>query len=139
MALVVLRVFDVGDPCGVERGDGLGDGAPCDAVERFHLANGATIERLDWLADPTARGIEQSFGIMVNYRYALDRYASNQLTYAADRAIDAASPVRALAASDPTILDDPVPIVSRRHALRSVFVNFAARAKRLLARAPAQA
>jgi malonyl-CoA decarboxylase len=114
-----------------------GGGAPRDAVERFHLGNGATIERLDWLADPTARGIEQSFGIMVNYRYGLDRYASNQLAYAADHAIDAASTVRALAASDPTVLDDPVPIVSRRHALQSVFSSFAARAKRLLGRAPA--
>jgi len=113
-----------------------GNGAPRDAVERFHLANGATIERLDWLADPTARGLEQSFGIMVNYRYALDRYASNQLAYAADHAIDASSGVRALGASDPTAIDDPVPIVSRRHALLSVFGNFAARAKRLLARAP---
>jgi hypothetical protein len=47
--------------------------------------------------------------------------------------------VRALAASDPTVLDDPVPIVSRRHALLSVFGNLAARAKRLLARAPVRA
>jgi malonyl-CoA decarboxylase len=109
-----------------------GDGAPRDAVERFHLGNGATIERIDWLGDPTSRGIEQSFGIMVNYRYGLDRYASNQLAYAADHAIDASSAVRLLAASDPTVLDDPVPIVSRHHALLAAFNGLAARARRLV-------
>ncbi len=116
-----------------------GDGAPRDAVERFHLGNGATIERIDWLADPTPRGIEQSLGIMVNYRYGLDRYAANQLAYAAHHTIDAVSLVRALAAADPTELEDPVPTVSRRHAVLSTFGTLAARAKRLFARAPAQA
>ncbi|HZX68017.1 MAG TPA: malonyl-CoA decarboxylase family protein [Candidatus Elarobacter sp.] len=116
-----------------------GNGAPLDAVERFHLGNGATVERLDWLADTTARGIEQSFGIMVNYRYGLDRYASNQLAYAASQSIDASSPVRALAAADPTVLDEPVAVVSRRHALRAAIASFVARAKRLVAGAPAGA
>jgi malonyl-CoA decarboxylase len=72
------------------------DGAPRDAVARFHLGNGATVERLDWLGDPTQRGIAQSYGVMVNYRYALDRYRANQLTYAAGHAIDASPAVRAL-------------------------------------------
>ncbi len=76
------------------------DGAPHDAVERFHLANGAVVERLDWLADPSPRGIAQSFGIMVNYRYALDRIAANQLAYAAERRVDASSPVKALLGAD---------------------------------------
>ncbi len=116
-----------------------GNGAPLDAVERFHLANGATIERLDWLGDTTARGIEQSHGIMVNYRYGLDRYAANQLAYAAGHTIDASSAVRLLAASDPTVLDDPVPIVSRRHALLFPLSAIVDRAKRMFARAPAQA
>jgi malonyl-CoA decarboxylase len=72
------------------------DGAPRDAVARFHLGNGATVERLDWLGDPTQRGIAQSYGVMVNYRYALDRYRANQLAYAAGHAIDASPAVRAL-------------------------------------------
>jgi malonyl-CoA decarboxylase len=38
------------------------DGAPLDAVARFHLANGALVERIAWLADVTSRGIGQSFG-----------------------------------------------------------------------------
>ena len=111
-----------------------GNGAPLDAVERFHLGNGATIERLDWLADTTARGIEQSFGVMVNYRYGLDRYASNQLAYAASQAIDASSAVRLLAASDPTVLDDPVATVSRRAALVAAVRGLATRARRAFVR-----
>lgn len=115
------------------------NGAPLDAVERFHLGNGATIERLDWLADTTARGLEHSFGVMVNYRYGLDRYASNQLAYAAGHAIDASSTVRALAVADPTVLDEPVAVVSRGHALRAAISGLVARAKRLVVRAPAGA
>jgi malonyl-CoA decarboxylase len=116
-----------------------GNGTPVDAVERFHLANGATIERLDWLADTTARGLEQSFGIMVNYRYGLDRYAANQLTYAASHAIDAASSIRLLAAADPTVLEEPVAGVPRRNGFRAALASLVDRAKRLVVRAPAGA
>jgi len=115
------------------------DGAPRDAVERFHLGNGATIERIDWLADPTPRGIEQSFGVMVNYRYALDRYAANQLAYATNNAVDATSAVRALAAADPTVLGEPVATVSRRNALLGAIRGVVSRAKRIVVRAPAGA
>jgi malonyl-CoA decarboxylase len=115
------------------------DGAPRDAVERFHLGNGATIDRLDWLADPTPRGIEQSFGVMVNYRYALDRYAANQLAYGTNHAVDATSAVKALAAADPTVLGEPAPTVSRRHALLGVIRGIMSRAKRLVIRVPAGA
>jgi len=115
------------------------DGAPRDAVARFHLANGAQIERLDWLGDPTPRGIEQSYGVMVNYRYALDRYPANQLAYAANHAVDAGSAVRALALSDPTILDDATPAISRRAALLATVRGVASRARKLMTRAPARA
>jgi malonyl-CoA decarboxylase len=114
------------------------DGAPRDPVARFHLANGALVERLDWLADPTARGLEQSFGVMVNYRYALDRIAPNQLAYAATHAVDAAPPVRALAAADRTVLDESPPGISRRGALLAAIRGVASRAKRILVRAPVQ-
>ncbi|HEY6235325.1 MAG TPA: malonyl-CoA decarboxylase family protein [Candidatus Elarobacter sp.] len=115
------------------------DGAPRDAVERFHLGNGATIERLDWLADPTPRGLEQSYGIMVNYRYALDRYAANQLAYGTNHNVDATSAVKALAAADPTVLGEPVATVSRRHALLAAVRGVVSRAKRIVVRAPAGA
>ncbi|MCC7079762.1 MAG: malonyl-CoA decarboxylase [Burkholderiales bacterium] len=42
---------------------------PIDPVARFHLDNGARIERLNWLADTSDNGMKQSAGIMVNYVY----------------------------------------------------------------------
>lgn len=45
------------------------DGKALDPVARFHLFNGARIERLQWLADTTNKGLAQSAGIMVNYCY----------------------------------------------------------------------
>ena len=39
-----------------------------DSVANFHLRNGATLWRLNWLADPSLRGMANSCGIMVNYR-----------------------------------------------------------------------
>ena len=49
------------------------DGKPRDAVARFHLGNGARVERLNWLADPSPKGFKQSYGLMVNYLYDLKR------------------------------------------------------------------
>jgi malonyl-CoA decarboxylase len=49
------------------------DGKPADPVARFHLGNGARIERLNWAGDGSAKGIKQSFGLMVNYVYDLNR------------------------------------------------------------------
>ncbi len=50
----------------------LGD-KPLDPVARFHLGNGARVERLNWAGDPSAKGLKQSFGLMVNYLYDLRR------------------------------------------------------------------
>ena len=44
-----------------------------DPVARFHLGNGARIERLNWFADPSPKGLKQSHGLMVNYLYDLKR------------------------------------------------------------------
>ena len=44
-----------------------------DAVARFHLGNGARIERINWYADPSSKGLKQSYGLMVNYLYDLKR------------------------------------------------------------------
>ncbi len=54
-------------------GQALDDGKPLDAVARFHLGNGARVERLNWAGDPSAKGIKQSYGLMVNYLYDLKR------------------------------------------------------------------
>ncbi len=53
------------------------DGQPVDPVARFHLGNGARIERLNWAADMSAKGLEQSCGIMVNYLYELEKLDDN--------------------------------------------------------------
>ena len=54
-------------------GQAVADGKPLDAVARFHLGNGARVERLNWAGDPSAKGLRQSYGLMVNYLYDLKR------------------------------------------------------------------
>jgi malonyl-CoA decarboxylase len=44
-----------------------------DPVARFHLDNGARLERLNPRGNMGAKGLRQSFGIMVNYLYDLDK------------------------------------------------------------------
>ena len=51
----------------------LPDGKPVDPVARFHLGNGARVERLNWAGDPSPKGLKQSYGLMVNYLYDLKR------------------------------------------------------------------
>ncbi|WP_300651746.1 malonyl-CoA decarboxylase family protein [Hydrogenophaga sp.] len=48
-------------------------GKPLDPVARFHLGNGARVERLNWAGDPSNKGSKQSYGLMVNYLYDLKR------------------------------------------------------------------
>ncbi|WP_372731524.1 malonyl-CoA decarboxylase [Novosphingobium sp.] len=52
-------------------------GKPWDPVARFHLGNGARLERLNWRADTSANGLRQSGGLMVNYLYDLSRLEEN--------------------------------------------------------------
>lgn len=54
-------------------GQVLEEGKPLDPVARFHLGNGARIERINWAGDPTPKGLKQSYGLMVNYLYDLKR------------------------------------------------------------------
>jgi malonyl-CoA decarboxylase len=49
------------------------DSRPLDPVARFHLGNGARVERLNWGGDPSTKGMKQAFGLMVNYLYDLKR------------------------------------------------------------------
>lgn len=43
---------------------------PLDAVARFHLRNGARLERLNWQGDTSDKGMAESHGMLVNYRYS---------------------------------------------------------------------
>jgi malonyl-CoA decarboxylase len=54
-------------------GQALTDDKPIDPVARFHLGNGARIERINWAGDPSPKGQKQSYGLMVNYLYDLKR------------------------------------------------------------------
>ena len=49
------------------------EGKPRDPVARFHLGNGAMLERINWLGDISVKGIQQSAGMLVNYRYDLKK------------------------------------------------------------------
>jgi len=53
------------------------DGFPKDPVAKFHLGNGAILERVNLNSDLSAKGIEQSKGVMVNYLYDLDALEQN--------------------------------------------------------------
>lgn len=53
-------------------------GKPLDGVARFHLGNGAMVYRLNHAADLSRKGLQNSFGMMVNYRYNLDSIVENQ-------------------------------------------------------------
>lgn len=72
-------------------------GFPIDPVARFHLGNGARLERLNWPADLSARGRDQSYGLMVNYLYDLGDIEKNHEAFAENRAVIAAHGVRKLA------------------------------------------
>jgi malonyl-CoA decarboxylase len=55
-----------------------------DPVARFHLGNGARLERINWLGNNTPRGIQESFGIMVNYLYDHDSIEHNHDAFVRD-------------------------------------------------------
>lgn len=69
-----------------------------DPVARFHVGNGARVERLCWLADPGPRGMAQSHGLMVNYLYDLASVEANHNAYARHRVVNASGPLHALLA-----------------------------------------
>ncbi|XP_058809041.1 malonyl-CoA decarboxylase, mitochondrial-like [Phymastichus coffea] len=66
-------------------------------VANFHLRNGAVMWRINWLADPSPRGMANSCGIMVNYRYFLDETESNSRNYIEKYQIKASNTVIHLA------------------------------------------
>ncbi len=76
------------------------DDAPLDPVARFHLGNGARIERVNWLGDISAKGMQESCGLMVNYLYQLKDIEKNIEAYATSKEIVASSRVRSLLRED---------------------------------------
>ena len=72
------------------------DGQPIDPVARFHLSNGAALERVNWKADCSPMGLRRSAGIMVNYAYRLKDIEKNHESYFADGEVVASADVRKL-------------------------------------------
>jgi len=56
-------------------------GTALDPVAHFHLSNGARMERLNWMGDRSPRGLRQSAGIMINYRYDLAKIDAHHEGY----------------------------------------------------------
>ncbi|MDQ1381353.1 MAG: malonyl-CoA decarboxylase [Actinomycetota bacterium] len=70
------------------------DGRALDPVANFHLSNGASVERIDWMADTSPLGRAHSFAIMTNYLYEADRIAERAEAYAARGEVPMSSEVR---------------------------------------------
>jgi malonyl-CoA decarboxylase len=69
-------------------------GRPVDPVARFHLGNGARVERLNYLADTSAHGRQQSYGLMVNYLYDPDTIEANVEAFSRGGEIAVATAIR---------------------------------------------
>jgi malonyl-CoA decarboxylase len=80
---------------------------PLDSVARFHLKNGARLDRINWLGDTSAAGIKQSAGMMANYVYDLGDLERNHESYARSGQVVCSRRVQALAkqASQPNHSD----------------------------------
>ena len=87
---------------------------PLDPVARFHLGNGARLERINWDADPSPNGRRQSHGLMVNYLYDLGDIEKNHEAFAATGAVAAATSVTRLLKAVPepkaTAVKTPDPV-----------------------------
>lgn len=76
------------------------DGWPLDAVSRFHLGNGASLMRFNWMADISEKGLKQSAGMMVNYKYDLATVEDNHESYAREKEINTTREIKALAKTE---------------------------------------
>jgi malonyl-CoA decarboxylase len=80
--------------------DRSGPKGPSDRVARFHLGNGARLERINWLGDVAPRGIRESYGIMVNYLYDRETIETNHEAFIHEGMIARSSQVDALLESE---------------------------------------
>ena len=71
-------------------------GRVIDPVARFHLGNGARLERINVMADPSPKGLAQAHAVMVNYLYDLDMIEANHEAFSNKNEVVASSGVRQL-------------------------------------------
>ena len=72
-------------------------GRAADPVAHFHLSNGARVERLNWRGDMSAKGLQQSYGMMINYLYRLAEIEENHEAYTGEGRVAASSAITRLA------------------------------------------
>ena len=65
-------------------------------VARFHLGNGAELNRINWLGDVSTKGLQQAAGLMVNYLYVPEEIERNHEHYTTNGTIARSSSVRDL-------------------------------------------
>ncbi len=70
---------------------------PLDPVARFHLKNGARLERINWLGDTSASGLQRSAGLTANYVYKLPDVERNHELYVREHKVRASREIEALA------------------------------------------
>jgi malonyl-CoA decarboxylase len=73
---------------------------PLDPVARFHLRNGARLERINWMGDTSETGLQRSFGLMVNYSYRLADIEENHEAYAQKGAVVCAYAIESAAKTE---------------------------------------
>jgi malonyl-CoA decarboxylase len=69
---------------------------PLNPVARFHFGNGAELYRINWMGNDSEYGLEESFGLMVNYLYDLKTIESNHEAYVTEGKLAASKAVRNL-------------------------------------------
>ena len=72
------------------------DGLPNDPVGRFHIGNGASLERINLNADLSEKGLSQSYGIMANYLYDLDVVEENHELFFKNKIVQTSNEIKAL-------------------------------------------
>ncbi len=72
------------------------DGMPNDPVGRFHVGNGASLERINLNADMSEKGLSQSYGIMANYMYDLAVVEQNHEIFFKDKVVPVSKEIEAL-------------------------------------------
>jgi len=77
------------------------DARPVDPVARFHLGNGARLERINWLGDTSEKGLREAHGLMVNFRYDLREIERNHEAFANHGTVAAARAVKSLLRPQP--------------------------------------
>jgi len=87
--------------CALHLTSPAGAGRATDPVARFHLGNGARLERINWLGNIAPRGIKESFGFMVNYLYDPDAIEANHEAFARNGTVMRSPAIDALLGAAP--------------------------------------